>query len=185
MKKIAIKGMSSRGGEIISLLESLGGVNLRELNGYSENLYYYIQGVEIVPQWKDRVPKEYRLLTIDEAIAEVNKKNMETKVCAKCGKVLPVDSFYKSKFNKDGHSSYCKECNNRMSLESRKRKTESVQPKPEKQEHVLHKVYHLPELAKYDPRDLMLELKARGYEGELMYVEVIRKEHRINLNKLN
>jgi hypothetical protein len=31
----------------------------------------------------------------------------------------------------------------------------------------------------------MLELKARGYEGELLYIERIVKEHRINLSKLD
>ena len=31
----------------------------------------------------------------------------------------------------------------------------------------------------------MLELKARGYEGELLYVEHIVKEHRINLSRLD
>ena len=47
-----------------------------------------------------------------------------------------------------------------------------------------YKVYTNRELAKFSPRDLMLELKARGYEGELLYREVKVTEHRINLGKL-
>lgn len=47
-----------------------------------------------------------------------------------------------------------------------------------------YKIYTNRELAKFTPRELMLELKARGYVGELLYEEIIRKEHRINLSKL-
>lgn len=48
----------------------------------------------------------------------------------------------------------------------------------------MHKVYTHKDLARFTPRELMLELKARGYVGELLFVEVIRKEHRINIGKL-
>jgi hypothetical protein len=48
-----------------------------------------------------------------------------------------------------------------------------------------HKVYTNPILAQFTPRELMLELKARGYVGELLFVEHIIKEHRINLGKLD
>lgn len=50
---------------------------------------------------------------------------METKVCSKCGRELPVSDFYKNKVAKDGLSSYCKKCNNALSAESnRKRRAE-------------------------------------------------------------
>ena len=48
----------------------------------------------------------------------------------------------------------------------------------------LYKVYTNRELAKFEPRDLMLELKARGYEGQLVFREVKITEHKINLSKL-
>lgn len=48
----------------------------------------------------------------------------------------------------------------------------------------LHKVFTSKILAPFTPRELMMELKARGYEGELLYVEVIKKEHRISLSRL-
>lgn len=47
-----------------------------------------------------------------------------------------------------------------------------------------YKIYTNKELAKFTPRELMLELKARGYEGELLFREVKITEHRINLSKI-
>ena len=35
---------------------------------------------------------------------------METKICKKCGRELPLSEFYKSKGCKDGHRNECKEC---------------------------------------------------------------------------
>lgn len=39
-------------------------------------------------------------------------------------------------------------------------------------DHTLKKVYSNPELAKFHPRELIAELKARGYSGELRYTQV-------------
>lgn len=35
---------------------------------------------------------------------------METKICIKCGRELPLSEFYKHKGRKDGYFTYCKEC---------------------------------------------------------------------------
>lgn len=35
---------------------------------------------------------------------------METKVCKKCGRELPLSEFHKNKGHKDGHLNVCKEC---------------------------------------------------------------------------
>jgi hypothetical protein len=35
---------------------------------------------------------------------------METKICKKCGKELPIDEFAKAKQQKDGHLATCKKC---------------------------------------------------------------------------
>ena len=37
----------------------------------------------------------------------------------------------------------------------------------------LQKIYSNPELARFSPRELIAELKARGYTGELKYTQTI------------
>lgn len=37
----------------------------------------------------------------------------------------------------------------------------------------LKKIYSNPELARFSPRELIAELKARGYTGELKYTQTI------------
>ena len=110
---------------------------------------------------------------------------METKKCSKCGRELTIDNFNKNSKNPDGLQYHCKECAleyARISYERRKaKKKEDERIEFEKK----YKVFTNKDLAKFTPRELMLELKARGYEGELIYIERIVKEHRINLNKLD
>ena len=40
----------------------------------------------------------------------MESNTVETKVCPRCGRELPVTKFYKNKSRPDGLSSYCKEC---------------------------------------------------------------------------
>ena len=114
---------------------------------------------------------------------------METKVCTKCGRELPATEFYANKKMKGGLGTYCKECSNRLSTEYARKRRERKKLEAKENERIefekKYKVYTNRELAKFTPRELMLELKARGYEGELVYIEHIVKEHRINLNKLD
>lgn len=110
---------------------------------------------------------------------------METKVCRKCGKELPTSEFFTSKKAKDGLHSYCKSCCMEAARESQRRGREKKKKEEMAEFEKKYKIYTNKELAKFTPRDLMLELKARGYEGELMYVEHIVKEHQINLGKLD
>lgn len=72
---------------------------------------------------------------------------METKICAKCGKELPLTAFLKHGHTKDGYRKVCKACESG---------SESYNP----------------ELAKFTPRQLIEELKARGYRGRLTYTQV-------------
>ena len=126
----------------------------------------------------------------------------KTKVCPRCKKELPIEAYYQiNRSDGTSHpSAYCKECTCKMTAESRdgKKKAKAPVAKPEviasqtpaapekpATENHIHKVYYHKDLAKFQPRDLMLELKARGYEGELVYKEYIVKEHRISLGKLN
>jgi hypothetical protein len=113
---------------------------------------------------------------------------METKVCTKCGRELPIENFYTNKSLKGGHDNCCKECKNTYSKEWARRRAEKKRLEKIENERVefenKYKVYTNRELAKFTPRELMLELKARGYEGELLFREVKVTEHRINLGKL-
>jgi hypothetical protein len=91
-------------------------------------------------------------------------EEIKTKKCTKCGRELPLDNFSKCAANKDGLQRMCKECHSestRKSYYKRKEKSFGVTP--------LGKVYTNVELAKFQPRDLLAELKARGYEWEKMY----------------
>ena len=61
--KIAIQANPSRGKEIISLLESLGGSN-HQLNGNGEIYTYYIDNNNII-RYND-APKDYKVYTLEE-----------------------------------------------------------------------------------------------------------------------
>lgn len=84
----------------------------------------------------------------------------ETKKCRKCGRELPLSEFHRNAAHADGLQSHCKECGKEY-LRDRGRRAK------------MSKVYSNPELAKFTPRELMQELKSRGYTGELKYVQVI------------
>lgn len=85
-------------------------------------------------------------------------ENEEKKVCKECGRELPLSEFAKHDKAKDGHMSVCKECRRRKSS-----KASEVNP-----------------LEKFTARQLMHELKLRGYEGELSYIEV----HKIRISDM-
>lgn len=115
-------------------------------------------------------------------------EEIKTKLCPKCGRELSVSKFYPNRRAKDGLATYCKECSNAISIECARKRRERKKAQAKENERIefekKYKVYTDRDLAKYTPRQLMLELKARGYEGELLYIEHIVKEHRINLGKL-
>lgn len=112
---------------------------------------------------------------------------METKVCKKCGRELPLDQYFRNKAMKDGHDSQCKECKTAYTLEYQKkyraRKREQAKENERIEFEKKYKIYTNKELAKFTPRELILELKARGYVGTLLYEEVIVNKHYIDLSK--
>ncbi len=114
---------------------------------------------------------------------------METKICRKCGRELTVENFFKNHTCKDGIDTICKECKTAYQREWGKKNREKKRLQAKENERIefekKYKIYTNRDLAKFTPRELMLELKARGYEGELVYIERIVKEHRINLSKLD
>ena len=62
--KIAIQANPSRGKEIISLLESLGGINNRYLTGNGKLYTYYINKNNIIQY--NYAPKDYKVYTLEE-----------------------------------------------------------------------------------------------------------------------
>ena len=83
---------------------------------------------------------------------------METKQCPKCGRELPASEFNKCKSNPDGLQSYCRECQHESQRKAYKKYSAVRQDNP---------------LSAYTPRELMLELKKRGYKGKLHFVQEI------------
>lgn len=86
-----------------------------------------------------------------------------TKYCPKCGRILPVDCFHKKTKSPDGLQDECKEC--KKAANQKSYQTKKCEPR-------LAKVYSNPELAKFKPRELLAELKLRGYKWDKMSVEV-------------
>lgn len=84
---------------------------------------------------------------------------METKICKQCGRELPLDSFAKHHISKDGYMAYCNSCRE----ESRKRS-------PLGGGKMIVKPINggNPDLAPFTPRELIEELKVRGYKGKLI-----------------
>lgn len=88
------------------------------------------------------------------------------KTCSKCGAQLDESMFYVNNANKDKLDTFCKECRKKMNNERRKRMSQNDSAFVESNN--LIKVYSDPELAKFQPRQLMRELKARGFKWEYM-----------------
>ena len=89
-------------------------------------------------------------------------ENLEvrTKKCSKCGRELPASEFYVKKGAADGLQAWCKEC---QKIDSRERFASKA-----------HYKGCNPELGRFTPRQLIEELRARGYTGELKYVQTIK-----------
>ena len=79
---------------------------------------------------------------------------METKKCSKCGRVLPISEFNKSRRHKDGLQYYCRECQRERNMEATSLKKKLLSDNP---------------LSGYTPRELLAELKKRGYKWDKMY----------------
>jgi hypothetical protein len=114
-------------------------------------------------------------------------EEIKTKVCSKCGRELPIESFGKNHTCKDGRCGTCKDCKKAYTQEWQRKNKEKKKAQKIENERVefekKYKIYTNKELAKFTPRELILELKARGYVGTLLYEEVIVNKHFIDLAK--
>ncbi len=90
------------------------------------------------------------------------QENVGTKECSRCHRTLPVTEFYKKSGTPDGLQYVCKECISEINKAARRSKKAFGGGNPE--------------LSRFTPRQLMAELKARGYTGELKYVQTINIE---------
>ena len=57
---------------------------------------------------------------------------METKICKKCGRELPLSEFYKHEKHKDGHRNECKECNLQRQKQYREGNKETIAERKKK-----------------------------------------------------
>lgn len=81
------------------------------------------------------------------------------KQCTACGRTLTLDNFRVVPLSPDGHAHICKEC-------GKKRRAE-------KKEGNMIKGGGNPALADFTPRELIEELRARGYKGTLEFTKTI------------
>ena len=94
---------------------------------------------------------------------------VKTKRCQKCGRELPVSDFNKRARSADGLQCYCRECIQKYNKERYKTGVVTSQ-----KTNKLNKIYFSEKLAGFTPRELIAELRARGYKGELTYVQKIK-----------
>lgn len=94
---------------------------------------------------------------------------METKKCGKCGQVLPVSEFNKCSSREDGYQWCCKKCQTSYRPKTKQRVTINDDVKrPLASSIVGESTYKRnPAFAGYQPRELIEELRARGYKGKL------------------
>ena len=80
------------------------------------------------------------------------------KKCKTCGRELPLESFKKNYLAADGRVSVCVDC---ISRTRKKHQDEIITPP------LIDKSNCNQALAQFTPRELIEELRARGYKGKL------------------
>ena len=81
-----------------------------------------------------------------------------TKKCARCGRELSINCFHKDSRSSDGYHPWCKKCREERRQEMKK---------------INEKKLKTLGLSSYTPRELILELKKRGYTGKLSFTKVM------------
>lgn len=87
---------------------------------------------------------------------------METKKCPKCGNELPLTEFYHSKITGKPYT-YCKKCSKDIKKEEKEKRKQK-----EKEDLISRK------LDSITSRELIIELRKRGYRGELVFQQKVK-----------
>lgn len=85
-------------------------------------------------------------------------KLWKQKKCTACGSILPISEFSHHPKTADGLCNVCMSCRSAKISKGKKKQQPGTNPK----------------LAQFKPRELMDELRARGYKGTLTYVQEIK-----------
>lgn len=99
---------------------------------------------------------------------------MQTKECKCCGRELPLNNFKKTRYG--DYVSVCTECSTKKLRENKQKRIEEQKKKVEDVRAENRQLC----LADFTPRELMEELKRRGYRGKPEYTET----HTIDLSTL-
>ena len=121
------------------------------------------------------------------------KNNLKaSKVCACCKIEKPLSEFGKNRRMKDGHSIYCRDCQYEKLRASRARKKDTASvtsPAPASANHAPIEHAEKPQQDKLlkdcTPRELILELKNRGYKGRLVWQPPMPQPIVINIEEFN
>ncbi len=87
---------------------------------------------------------------------------METKKCPHCGRELPLSEFYCSRITGKAYT-YCKSCSKEI-----KRKELIKKKERKEQDLAQHRLEGI------SARELILELRRRGYKGELVFQQKVK-----------
>lgn len=93
-------------------------------------------------------------------------------MCKCCGRELPLENFAHGGF---GLLKTCKECQGKNAGRGRKKRSELEDLRRQLAE------ARALRLRDFQPRELMIELRERGYEGTLTYVQ----RHEIDITKVD
>ena len=80
MNKIAIQGHLTKGNDVIKILKALGGINIDDLKGKNDDLFYWIHNGEIQCDYRFRIPNGYKYYTLEEYEQQINimeKRNIQ------------------------------------------------------------------------------------------------------------